>query len=194
MTWIVATPTMFGYGFAPSDIRVTLGDGSELDCLQKIHCVGRHVALGFAGSVKIGFDMVDELQKAIFCEDESLACVPQQLADWWPSRAREVFGRSEQTERDLHSHLVMISVHPQEHGGNPAWPRAYVHVFRSPNFEPECLATNRIATIGCGAVYDHCRNVVEDLQRNDRRMSLLVPGERTSGGWESCWESRLPIC
>lgn len=182
MTWIVATPTMFGYGFAVSDIRVTLRDRSELDCLQKIHCVGRHVALGFAGSVKIGFDMVDELQKAIFCEDESLACVPQQLADWWPGRAREVFGRSEQTERDRHSHLVMLSVHPQEHGGNPAWPRSYVHVFRSPNFEPECIPTNRITTIGCGTSYDHCRNVIEDLQRNERRMSLLVPGERASGG------------
>jgi hypothetical protein len=46
---------MFGYGFGLSDIRVTLGDGSEVDCLQKIYPVARWVAAGFSGSVKIGF-------------------------------------------------------------------------------------------------------------------------------------------
>jgi hypothetical protein len=34
MTWIVGTPCMFGYGFGISDIRVTLSDGSERDCLR----------------------------------------------------------------------------------------------------------------------------------------------------------------
>ena len=42
---------MFGYGFGISDVRVTLADGSEVDCLQKIYPIGRHVAAGFAGSV-----------------------------------------------------------------------------------------------------------------------------------------------
>jgi len=61
MTWIVGTPTMFGYSFGISDVRVTLRDGVEVDCLRKIHNVGRFIAAGFAGSVKIGFAMVDEL-------------------------------------------------------------------------------------------------------------------------------------
>jgi len=36
MTWAVGTPTMFGYAFGISDVRVTLG-GTEIDCLQKIY-------------------------------------------------------------------------------------------------------------------------------------------------------------
>ena len=54
---------MFGYSFGISDVRVTLGDASEVDCLQKAHPIGRHVAAGFAGSVKIGFAMIDELRR-----------------------------------------------------------------------------------------------------------------------------------
>ena len=62
MTWVVGTPTMFGYAFGISDVRVTLG-GTEIDCLQKIYPVGRWVAAAFAGSVKIGFAMIDMLSK-----------------------------------------------------------------------------------------------------------------------------------
>jgi hypothetical protein len=54
VTLVVGTPTKFGYGFGILDIRITLGYGSEADCLQKIFPVGRWVAAGFAGSVQIG--------------------------------------------------------------------------------------------------------------------------------------------
>jgi hypothetical protein len=43
-----------GYGFGISDVRVTLGDGTEADCLQKLYPIGRYLAAGFAGSVAIG--------------------------------------------------------------------------------------------------------------------------------------------
>ncbi|WP_260736442.1 hypothetical protein [Tunturiibacter lichenicola] len=57
MTWVVGIPTTFGYAFGISDVRVTLGDKTEIDCLQKIYPIGRYVAAAFAGSVKIGFAM-----------------------------------------------------------------------------------------------------------------------------------------
>jgi hypothetical protein len=66
MTWIVGTPTIFGYGFGISDVRVTPRNGSEVDCLQKIHPVGRYIAAGFAGDVYIGFAMVEELRKLMY--------------------------------------------------------------------------------------------------------------------------------
>jgi hypothetical protein len=62
MTWIVGMPTMWGYSFAVSDVRVTLADGSERDCLQKIYPVARSIALGFAGSVRLGFKMVEAMK------------------------------------------------------------------------------------------------------------------------------------
>lgn len=37
MTWIVGMPTLFGYSIGISDIRVTVNDHSEYDCLQKIY-------------------------------------------------------------------------------------------------------------------------------------------------------------
>ena len=51
----------FGFAVGISDIRVTTPN-EERDCLQKIYAVGPGVALGFAGSVAIGFAMVDRLR------------------------------------------------------------------------------------------------------------------------------------
>jgi hypothetical protein len=48
---------MAHYSIGISDIRVTLGDGSEYDCLQKIYPVTNSIAMGFAGSMQIGFMM-----------------------------------------------------------------------------------------------------------------------------------------
>jgi hypothetical protein len=58
MTWVVGTPTMFGYCFGLSDICLTLADETEVACLQEIHPVGRYVATGFAGDVEIEFAMI----------------------------------------------------------------------------------------------------------------------------------------
>lgn len=82
---------MCGYGFAISDIRVTLGDGTEVDCLQKIYPVGRHLAAGFAGSVAIGFAMMSELRRLTSYNDDRIACDPDAVAAQWPACARSVF-------------------------------------------------------------------------------------------------------
>jgi hypothetical protein len=39
-------PTMWGYSIGISDIRVTLADGSEHDCLQKIYPIAQSITLG----------------------------------------------------------------------------------------------------------------------------------------------------
>jgi hypothetical protein len=60
---------MWGYSIGISDIRVTLADGSERDCLQKIHPVAQSIALGFAGSVAIGFRMVSTMRYWLQCDE-----------------------------------------------------------------------------------------------------------------------------
>ena len=57
MTWIVAMATPWNYCFGLSDVRVTLADGTERDCLQKIYPIANSLAMGFAGSVLIGMSM-----------------------------------------------------------------------------------------------------------------------------------------
>ena len=94
---------MFGYGFAVSDIRVTLANGSEVDCVQKIYSVGRFLAAGFAGSVRIGFAMIHELRRRSAFENERFVCDPMKLAEEWPSFARLVYVSSRQTSALSHA-------------------------------------------------------------------------------------------
>ena len=65
-------------------IRVTLGDGTEADCLQKIYPVARWVAAGFSGSVQIGFALIDSLSRWGNAIEEPYAMVPAVLAREWP--------------------------------------------------------------------------------------------------------------
>jgi hypothetical protein len=182
MTWIVGTPYGFGYGIGISDVRVTLGD-SGYDCLQKIYPVGRFVAMGFAGSVKIGFAMKDEATSLLYSDDPSLACDPIEVSKLWPHQARRVFGQFPETEREHHCHLMMISTHPTENCGESPWPRSYVHIFRSPEFQPVSIAVNKLGTIGCGEESEPCRKAVEELSNDYKRMSLIREGEQgTPGG------------
>jgi hypothetical protein len=182
MTWVVGTPTMFGYGFGISDIRVTLVDGSEVDCLQKIYPVGRYIAAGFAGSVRIGFAMIDELRKRANLADEKLSCDPNLVAREWPEYARTVFDSSSPQEQASQCHLMLISAHPNEHNGNPNWPRCYVHIFRSPTFEAEAVPVHTLGSIGCGNRYEPCKEMIEKFNSdNDRRM-FYAQGGGTLGG------------
>jgi ATP-dependent protease HslVU (ClpYQ) peptidase subunit len=110
MTWVVGTPTIFGYAFGISDVRVTLGDKTEIDCLQKIYPIGRHVVAAFAGSVKIGFAMLDRLRELTDYPDENIAAEPEGIKQDWPRYAREVFGAFRETERELECHLMIMVV------------------------------------------------------------------------------------
>lgn len=181
MTWVVGTPTMFGYGFGISDIRVTLGDGSEVDCLQKIYPVARWAAAGFAGSVKIGFAMIDKLSRMGNSIEEPYAIIPAVFAREWPTYARKVFEHfPDERERRSGSHLMLISTDPQEDNGNPNCPRCYVHIFKSPDFEPEEIKVHKLGSIGIGSGYDECRAVIEGFF--DRRIFHMKIGMGNEGG------------
>jgi len=82
---------MFGYGIGISDVRVTLEDGSQHDCLQKMYPVGRFMAMGFAGSVRIGFAMLEELSSLLGAAGEDQMWNPNDVAEWWPEDAPLTF-------------------------------------------------------------------------------------------------------
>jgi hypothetical protein len=176
MTWIVGTTTVFGYGIGISDIRVTLGDGSERDCLQKIYKVGNFIAAGFAGSVAIGFGMIDKLTELLAC-DPAHAWDPTAIAQWWPQDAREVFGAFPQSERDLQSHIILIGTHPTEHTGIPGWARNYVYTFCSPNFDAVNAPPPEVTAIGCGTQFEPCRTAIESLSKDHQARFNMMQGE-----------------
>jgi hypothetical protein len=177
MTWIVGAPTMFGYGFGISDVRVSVGDVGVADCLQKIHPIGRYIAAGFAGSVKIGFEMIDELRRLTAFSDERIACDPRAVFEQWAACARAAFSRSEAEEQDGGCDLMLIMAHPQEHVGNPAWPRSFVYIFRSPDFEGENVPVHSLGSIGSGNDFERCRQAIESFGADRSREQLFMQGE-----------------
>jgi hypothetical protein len=168
---------MFGYGFGISDVRVTLKDGQEVDCLQKIYPIGRHLAAGFAGSVKIGFAMLDELRRLSSFADARIACDPREVFQEWPGCARRIFSQFDNAHQNSRCHLMLMLVHPQEHVGNPAWPRSFVYIFRSPNFEGENVPVHSLGSIGSGIGYAPCRDAINSFGADRNREQLFMQGE-----------------
>jgi hypothetical protein len=183
MTWVVGAVAPFGYGIGISDIRVTLANRMELDCLQKIYPVGRFLALGFAGSVAIGFAMVDKLTELLYSADESRAWDPTVVANWWRSDARQVFQQFPSIERDSHSHLILIGTHPTQNNGDSDWPTAYVYTFRSPDFEPLRSGAGEVVAIGSGNFEPMCREAVHRISSDHEARFNIWKGEQgVSGG------------
>ena len=182
MTWIVATPTRLGYAVALSDIRVTWSNGVEEDCLQKIYPVGKDLALGFAGSVRIGFRMLRKLRRLL---RKSEAWTPEGIAEWWPHCAREAFQTSRAEEKGLKCELILVGIHPTEEimqwAGSftllrlnnapmnrskplPLVPKSFVYRFRSwEEFEPKIASDGEVVAIGCGSAVEPYKKLLAEL-------------------------------
>lgn len=153
MTWIVGTPTIFGYAILVSDIRVTFTatDGRKhyLDCLQKIYPVSKSMVGGFAGSVQIGFRMLAQLQYESAKVPPDTDWVLDIIANtWWPRLARRIFKGSEAREKNLGSQIILAAAHPSKNMGDSPWPQTQVYSFSAPNFEPIKASYRQILSIG----------------------------------------------
>lgn len=151
MTWIVGTPTVFGYAILVSDVQVTFTRGSGqqqfLDCLQKIYPVSKSMLGGFAGSVKIGFRLLGELQYESSKLDDDQDWELETIANtWWPMVAKEVFEKCEAREKNLGSQVILAAAHPSQDNG--AWPQTNVYSFSSPDFKPIKANYRSVASIG----------------------------------------------
>ena len=151
MTWIVGTAPPFGWAVGLSDIRVTLNDGSELDCLRKIYPVGRFIAAGFAGSVRIGFAMIQRLSELLYHPDQHLAWIPAEVARWWQLDAQNVFNAADPVEQDCGSQIILLGAHPNQNAGDVPWARTEVYTFSWPNFDPNRAQGDEVVSIGAGA-------------------------------------------
>lgn len=173
---------MFGYGLGISDICVTVGT-REFDCLQKIYPVGRFIAVGFSGSVEIGFAMAETLASLLSQAPATDAWDPNIVASWWPADARRIFACFPPETQRLGCELILIGVHPFENLGDVPWARSYVHIFRAPDFNPKALLPNRVDSIGSGIEAANCRSALERLTMDEDHLAeLLVAGAPMPGG------------
>ena len=175
-----------------SDICVTLRDGTEIDCLQKIYPVGRYIAAAFAGDVETGFEMIDALRRMADLKDERLSCNPHSISGEWPPVARQIFAQAPTENQENTCATMVISAHPQEHTGNPAHPRSHVHIFRSPNFEAEAVAVHKLGSIGSGSQFGPFRDAIEQYSNDYKRREIFMQGEvGTPGGMGTMLGSSL---
>lgn len=174
-------PVFCGYSFAVSDIRVTLRDGSERDCLQKIYPIANSIALGFAGSVRIGFTMVAAMKQWLRCDDPMRAWFPLETIQMWPEIARDVFSAAPTSDQAGHCHLIMLSTDPQAMNG--PWPITHAHIFRSPSFDPVEIGRNKVAGIGSGNFIDKYKTSLHELSENhEQNFSMMQMETNNPGG------------
>ena len=139
----------------------------------------------FAGSVFIGFAMLDELRRLCDFGDPDMAANPAALAQQWPHHARRIFQATSARDRQMQCHLMLIMVDPQDHGGNRAWPRSCVQIYKSPDFIAEEIQSHRFGSIGSGSAYSPCKAAIESFG-DHRRTDIFLQGEvGTSGGMGS---------
>lgn len=178
MTWVIGTPSMFGYGVAISDIRVSLPGGLTLDCLQKVYPVGKFIAAGFAGSVEFGFAAMYDLQRELTLSDPDKAWIPGMVAFKWFRRARKMFTKAPERVTCYRAEIILVGVSPSVDMGIVGWATPTVAILRSPDFSPEILKINTIASIGSGRDVEVYRKELLQLN-NDRvlwQMEVNSPG------------------
>jgi hypothetical protein len=94
-----------------------ISDGSERDCLQKIYPVAQSIALGFAGSVCIGFKMVEVMKEWLHNDTPDSAWISLETIELWPDIARNIFAAAPPQEQAGHCHLIMLSADPKATNG-----------------------------------------------------------------------------
>jgi hypothetical protein len=154
---------------------VSWADGTERDCLQKIYKAGDDFLCGFAGSVKLGFVLLDMLAAQLPSKQQQ---TPLFLANnWIPSLGRRVFQSAPETEKKLGCQLIVAAVHPTENLGDAPWPRTYVWTFTYPDFNPVQCGANEVVGIGNGSAVSTYATALREARCNSSFLKLITHGE-----------------
>jgi hypothetical protein len=151
MTWVLGSGVLWGYGALVSDVRVTWPEtGRSLDVLQKVYPVGTWMMAGFSGSVRLGFELIEDMREFFGPAVEGYAWMPQQAAWRWHRRARRRFSAAPDDVKRLTSSVLLVGVSPCINGPHH-WTRCVR--MRSPDFTPEFARPFSWLSIGAGATH-----------------------------------------
>jgi hypothetical protein len=167
MTWVVGATSFFGYGALYSDIRVTFSDGTTQDVLQKAYPITNFIAAGFAGSVRIGFCLLQSLAQSTWLPDEAQstqAWDPIWVAKRWSGIAREVFNACPADEKALGAQFLMLGASPTE--GLEFGSRMFLVRFAAPDFRPGIMGRVTMScSIGTGSGVGEYKRSIKPLLR-----------------------------
>ena len=146
MTWVLGMSTRFDYVTCVSDIQVSWGDSEFHNCLKKTYKITDSLAAAFAGSVKIGFDLVEDLRGQCRTDTES-AGSPKALIARWPRHAHHIFAAASLSERRNRSQLLILGIEREHDESIPV-----LYKLESPTFNPEKANAGQAFSIGCGSM------------------------------------------
>ena len=155
MTWAIGACNVLGaYAVMVSDVQVSFDDGRTADLLRKAYPVGPYIIGAFAGSVYVGFLLLQSITDylRLFPGDSPYAAwEPNVVAVRWAPIARDLFERSPIVQRNLGSQFLLVGPHPTE-DGIPTRATPYLCKLSWPTFEPEIVRNgNSALSIGSGA-------------------------------------------
>jgi len=184
VTWIIGSATLFGSAILVSDICVTFTykDGAKRrdDCLQKIYPLGRFVIGGFAGSVSIGFDTLEKLQREFANGPPDAALDVNMAAHTWLSRViRRAFRDAPECEQRQGSSIILASAHPTKNRGDAPWPQTDIHIFKSPNFDPVVADPLEMVAIGSGNDAAAHMDAIRELRTDTGFLKAAVIDNKT---------------
>jgi len=178
MTWIIGSPTLFGYAAGVSDIQVTWPDGKTADCLLKTYPVATNIAAGFSGSVEAGFWLLGDLAASLRPEtQQGRLFLPRQVAIKWHRRARRLFSQLPSKYGQLS--IMLLGVSPVEDLGIPGWARSDVIILDSRHgFEPVHVERAKAASIGSGSGIAEYTSALEKTiaDRSHFEVGGMLPG------------------
>jgi hypothetical protein len=133
VTWVIGMSGHLLGAVLVADVRVSFPSG-ERDMLRKIHPVAPNIALGFAGSVAVGFDMVESLHDYIASVGVGDCPPPGRIIHRWWRHARRHWRENVTAERqNLGCKLIVAGAYPAKgfKHGNVAYRLS------APEFTPE---------------------------------------------------------
>lgn len=185
MTWAIGACNVLGaYAAMVSDVQVTFSDGRTADLVRKAYPVGPYIVGAFAGSVYIGFALLQSISDYLRLPPDAPAnsCwEPNVVAVHWAPIARKIFETAPKNQRDLGAQFLLVGPHPTE-DGIPTRAIPYLCKLSSPVFEPEITRNgNSAISIGSGAVVTKYRDGIREVM--DPQSGLLQAEVGPPGGW-----------
>ena len=186
MTWICAVSSVTGGCALYSDIQATFSNGSTKDLVQKAFPFTNSMAAGFAGSVRIGFDLLDSLATFLKlppdADAEQVGWDPQWVSVSWAPLARSVFERADPAERRLGATILVVAASPSENCGLGA--KFYFTRFSAPDFKPGIMTKPfKLCSIGSGAGIAEYHTSLKPLFRWSGHISTLQADVGGAHGW-----------
>jgi hypothetical protein len=174
MTWVIGASSIFGTGALISDTRVRFSDGTTAELLQKAYPVANYIAAGFAGSVRIGFELIRSLQTilAVPAGTGPHAWDLRVVAPEWQAIARQIFREAVDQEKLLGSQVLLVGPSPTENMGAPEFPRMEIVRATSPDFVPRFSSKPALAVrhIGSGGSVSDYKRAIRPLFRLSSRI------------------------